>query len=93
MNDNEIICEEIKLFRLFSMFLQTKTGCISNDDVDFDGNARGKKVIGLDLQNNNPLSRFFAFLTVATRPRVKTPNFTFCGGHEGEDISDCLFFP
>ena len=42
MNDNEIICEEIKLFRLFSMFLQTKTGCISNDDVDFDGNAKGK---------------------------------------------------
>ena len=67
MNDNEIICEEIKLFRLFSMFLQTKTGCISNDDVDFDGNAKGKKAIGLDLQNNNPLSRFFEFLTVATR--------------------------
>ena len=69
MNDNEIICEEIKLFRLFSMFLQTKTGCISNDDVDFDGNAKDKKAIGLDLQNNNPLSRFFAFLTVAMQPQ------------------------
>ena len=64
MNDDEIICEEIKLFRL-----QTKTGCISNDDVDFDGNANGKKVIGLDLQNNNPLPRFFAFLTVAMQPQ------------------------
>ena len=77
MNDNEIICEEIKLFRLFSMFLQTKTAwmvkhlivLLSNDDVDVDGNANGKKAIGLDLQNNNPLPRFFAFLTVAMQPQ------------------------
>ena len=32
-------------------------------------NANGKKAIGLDLQNNNPLPRFFAFLTVATQPQ------------------------
>ena len=38
---------------------------------------------------------YHAFVHLLPSPRdhnVKTPNFTSCEGHEGEDISDRLFF-
>ena len=69
-----------KLFSLSSLALVI-IGSLRNDDDDDDdddddgGNESGKKVIGLDKQNNNfaRASRFFAhFSAVVARPQRET---------------------
>ena len=72
-------------------------GSLSNDNSDSNGNEKSKKVIGLDLQNNNYarasrfLVPFFAFVA-RLHYNVRVPNFTFCRGSEHKTIPFVFFF-
>ena len=68
---------------------------LNNDDGD--GNENGKKVIGLNWQNNNIVraSRFLVHFLPSLRDyNVKVPNFTFCRGREHKTTTFFFFsFP
>ena len=73
--------------------VETSIGSLSNYDGDV--NEKGKKVIGLDWQNNN-FARFitlFLYISLSSLHDydMKMPNFTFCGERNHKTTTLFLF--
>ena len=72
-----------------------ETSIVSLSNYDGDVNEKGKKVIGLDWQNNN-FARFITlFFNISLSSLhdyvMKMPNFTFCGERDHKTTTSFLF--